>query len=893
MKEVIIIPMFKIDNSFIEYIHTIVHTNRLIICVDDHQNDQSLMKQIHEIPGCIVICHTHSQGRDACIYSGIQYVKQFNIPISNIGITKKGSMHIREVISLNNTEPQLRMGSNQLQQILSLENSVRFEQKIKKILKERRKENRASVWLIKHHNDLFIIALFCLVYIGFVYTLTRNDSYYASTLDYQTQHMLFPDYLRQLFYDTKDLFPDFMPHIGAGQNIFNITYYGLYSPIIFISYCLPNVSMIDYLIMSMHIIVVGSAILFYFFLRKNKCSEMIALIVSFMYLFASPVLFHSHRHIMFVNYLLFLMMGLFGVHRFIEKQKSGLLICSLLLLVTTNYLYGFASFLMLYSYCLYRSRLSSYFKTVFYYSVPFLLSAGMSAMLLLPTLYTLLTNRNASNVDISIIELFTPNFDMLYDPYSLGISIPSLLLLVVVAIAGKRKQKRMSLFLLIVMSFPIFNFILNGFMYDNPKSLIPFLPLVLLFAAYGLQIIWDNLRSVVKIMVGGYLVLSTGMISYQTSATDTLIDKSTLTEQEQQYAYYYEYLATYDSGMYRISNQLNGVNTVNFVNGMQEYSSSIYASTSSKIYEYFNEKVMMNEIPYRNDFIIASSNNYFSQMLLAEKYIITKQQLGVGYVLIHEYENIFIYQNVNAYPYAYVAEELNYMQLFEETKIEASILSKKHVQIKTDGESVTIDSQTDGLMEVKLDGINKNQFLKIQFDLKPQKNDLRMEINGIVNKLTSQTWKYYNHNETFTYVLTKNDVLNIELSKGVYEISNVSMSVLDYDLINQDAIIPLQIDTNTTQKEIVSGHIQLSSDSVLHVSVPYDVGFSVLVNGESTMYEKSELGFISIPIKKGTNAIQISYHAPYKREGIAVSLISIILCIIYKMKEGKRDEKNN
>ena len=50
------------------------------------------------------------------------------------------------------------------------------------------------------------------------------------------------------FYDTGQLFPEFAANIGGGQNIYNFSYYGLYSPLILPSYFLPFLKMSDYMI---------------------------------------------------------------------------------------------------------------------------------------------------------------------------------------------------------------------------------------------------------------------------------------------------------------------------------------------------------------------------------------------------------------------------------------------------------------------------------------------------------------------------------------------------------------------------------------------------------------------------------------------------------------------
>ena len=73
---------------------------------------------------------------------------------------------------------------------------------------------------------------------------------FGSKVDWISQHSVLPDYFRQQFYNTGQLFPEFAANIGGGQNIYNFAYYGLYSPVVLISYFLPFVKMSDYMMAS-------------------------------------------------------------------------------------------------------------------------------------------------------------------------------------------------------------------------------------------------------------------------------------------------------------------------------------------------------------------------------------------------------------------------------------------------------------------------------------------------------------------------------------------------------------------------------------------------------------------------------------------------------------------
>ena len=73
--------------------------------------------------------------------------------------------------------------------------------------------------------DKLIIILFSIV-LGLIFIRS------GSSMDFLNQHIVFPNYLREVFYSSGKIIPDFMIHIGSGQNVFNIAYYGLLSPII-------------------------------------------------------------------------------------------------------------------------------------------------------------------------------------------------------------------------------------------------------------------------------------------------------------------------------------------------------------------------------------------------------------------------------------------------------------------------------------------------------------------------------------------------------------------------------------------------------------------------------------------------------------------------------------
>lgn len=272
----------------------------------------------------------------------------------------------------------------------------------------------------KKIQDVFAVILILFSF-GLIYMcVTNNNSIWGSTTDWYNQHYVLPDYFRRLFYNTFDFFPDFAFNLGGGQNIYNFLYYGLFSPMLFLSYLFPFIEMIDFVQIFGCLIPISSAILMYFYLRK-KVSYVTALSSSLIFLLSAPLIFQSHRHIMFINYMPFMILALFGVDRFFNKNKMDLLIISLFFIIISSYYYSICVLFGIFIYYIYifikNNKLIS-LKELIKLTSPFLISVIMGMFVLLPTAYTLFSGRGSGKDVIEYIDLFLPNKSLSYFLYS-------------------------------------------------------------------------------------------------------------------------------------------------------------------------------------------------------------------------------------------------------------------------------------------------------------------------------------------------------------------------------------------------------------------------------------------------------------------------------------------
>ena len=87
---------------------------------------------------------------------------------------------------------------------------------------------------------------------------------------------------------------------------------------------------------------------------------------------------------------------------------------------------------------------------------------------------------------------------------------------------------------------------------------------------------------------------------------------------------------------------------------------------------------------------------------------------------------------------------------------------------------------------------------------------------------------------------------------------------------------------------MIEGKIELSKDSYIKTSIPYDKGFEIYIDGKLVDYEIVNKSFLGFKISKGVHNIKIVYTAPLFKEGLVISLFGLLLfggTVIYYRKK--------
>lgn len=656
--------------------------------------------------------------------------------------------------------------------------------------------------------DLLYISILIISFFIFFLIIVNNKYYYGSAVDWYSQHIAFPEYFRSLFYKTKNLFPDFAFHIGSGQNIYNFSYYGFLSPIVIISYILPFIDMTNYIIFSTIISVLISAILVYFFIKKHSFSPRISFLVAFLFLFATSLTFHSHRHVMFINYMPFLIMGFYGVDRKLINGKSGLLAISVFLLAMTSYYYSIGGIVSLVIYGVYRYlylnkeiTFKKFLKDGILFILPILIGVLMAGIVLIPTFYVILNGRGETFNTITLKSLLMPSIHISYFVYaSYGIGLTSIVILSIINLFNKKKEQLfLGIILGLTLLFPFINYILNGTMYIDSKALIPFLPLCIISIAIFFKTLFSNnfnykraliifiLVSLladfsgyqkilylidVLIVIGSlllyrkfnkeiFMVVFLCIISFLASVSiskyDELIIKKNAVKENNNIKEAIDYITSLDSSFYRINDGLGNTTDNKIYNNLKYYSSTLYSSIYNKGYNKFYYDVINNNVISRNRVITSSNNNILFNIFHGQKYLINKNCKELqGYNYINKINKICIYENKNVLPIAYASSKLMNEEDF------LNIPYPYNIEYLLNNIIVKRDSNTEFVSNIKKIDYNLDKIEKMNLETFKEKNIYKI----IAHKKAKMTYNLEEENKNKIIFIRFTMAYNPSCSEG-------------------------------------------------------------------------------------------------------------------------------
>ena len=834
--------------------------------------------------------------------------------------------------------------------------------------------------------DYLLIGTLFIPMVTLIIYLLCKGYIFGSNIDWANQHIVLPEYFRNLFYSNGKIIPSFAFNLGMGQNIFNYSYYGLLSPIILLSYLLPFIPMYIYMPAISIIMYFTSIIMFYLWI-KNKYNTKIAYISSLIFTLNAPFAYHFHRHLMFVIYMPFMIGALKSVDLYFEKGKKIPLIIYTILLILTSYYFSVPGIITIGIYTIYKILKTNKtnftkLKNVIFFVTTAILITGV---LLLPTAYALINGRieTLTSLKLTFLDLINPiknySYTFYNSYYSWGITFIYIIAIINGLLSKKKEQIFLSIITTLFIIFPLSSYILNGFMYIDGKCFIPFLPLAILQISELIKNIFDNKLKLKKMLP--YILLSGAILIYfalgknniyllLTDIMLILISLYLCTKKQNNILLYitivgvslasliasstsesymkisdikninstsYEELISKinDKNIYRTSNEEYILYNPNKIYDINENITTTYSSLSNKYYMSFIRNIFQNEVINRDNTTVTQTSNVLFNIYSGTKYLISSGNAEIGYTEIENIDGTKLYVNENVLPIAYASNKimserefntleypytidalLNYIIVdksldnvyksnINEYKNGYKIKEINNLTYNEENGHYIIDANKNANLKIKLNSKIQNKVLIISFNMNKAKEGFAcssdITINNIKNALSCSNWKYNNNNNTFEYVLSSNnviDTLNIELTKGTFDINDIKIYTMDYNKVSsiKNNVDEMIINKAKIEDNHISGEINVKEDGYLKITIPYDKGFKLYVDGKRVGKVLTDKTFLGLEITKGTHKIDIKYTPPLLKAGAITSLIGIFLLIniiVYPKTKNKLQKIKN
>ena len=327
-------------------------------------------------------------------------------------------------------------------------------------------------------------------------------------------------------------------------------------------------------------------------------------------------------------------------------------------------------------------------------------------------------------------------------------------------------------------------------------------------------------------------------------------------------------------------------------------SASVFSSTMNSCVMDFYTKMGMQHSKVYYGFDGATP---FAAALLNVKYLFSDSQGWESelYQIKDEENGIYLYEAMESLPFGYVAPKgfelaedakqngvLTQNDLVKKLGADAPLLSR--VTIERDGNDVEFTPMQDGIYFgcVTKSGTAKIKMTGGNADAVNYKD---LKKNGLfyVGFLKEGQRILLTNDDS------KDDSKQIDVS--MYRL-NVSALTEALDILRAQHMTDVKVSSHE-----VSGKLHLEKEGRLILSIPYEKGWTVLVNGQKAEPVRFGGAFIALDLDVGDYELELSYEPAGKKLGIAITAVSILLFALFfiglpKLRtkgRGKRKPKSS
>lgn len=332
---------------------------------------------------------------------------------------------------------------------------------------------------------------------------------------------------------------------------------------------------------------------------------------------------------------------------------------------------------------------------------------------------------------------------------------------------------------------------------------------------------------------------------------------------------------------------------------LQDYPSvSMFSSTGNGLVNYFyNRYGMRNSKVY----YCADGLTPFTSALLSCGYLFSKEQLSQDslYEYVTEQDEVFLYQNTYSLPLGFCISPDATMEEFliddKDTAFSIVAENKKDDILPVNRQNILarrLGAYGDIFTELYSEDNAGYSTIEVPYDTHVYAycdTTKVPEITAYAGEEELKTYKKLNNK----YVMdlgyhTAGTIITLKAdTENTFHMTAYGM---DEDCLGD---LIRRLNTNTLNIEemdsdTLKGTITADADGYLVLSIPYDPGFTILVDGVKTEASLFEDMMIAIPLTAGTHSISLVYYPKGMTLGIVVTLSSVAVFVAICILENKK-----
>ncbi|HSI67023.1 MAG TPA: YfhO family protein [Planococcus sp. (in: firmicutes)] len=276
-------------------------------------------------------------------------------------------------------------------------------------------------------------------------------------------------------------------------------------------------------------------------------------------------------------------------------------------------------------------------------------------------------------------------------------------------------------------------------------------------------------------------------------------------------------------------------------------------------------------------------------------------------------EHYTVYQNTHRLPFLRSAE----VAYSEEDLAGESVLSREHAMLSGviledlstgeplpdapremefeiqgeaasyDGGVLTIEGETGGIDLLLDEQVEADSDLYVSFHLVNRAPDawFPLTVNSYRTTRKSNASVYKVYADDLTIRIPADETVSIRMPQGQYELTGLMVSEEPYDVLRQEeANKNTQYDVDWQGSRILAQYNNMQGENFLVMPVPFEIGWSAKVNGESVEVLKANYAFIALPAVEGLNEIELTYRPPFFIPSLVLSTLSLLVAILFRRK---------